>query len=648
MVHGWAGNNLEIDLSQGTIQRSEGDPGLNRDYLGGRGIGTKIAWDRISPEIAPLSPENLLIFGSGVLTGTTAPGANRTSLVTRSLQTNLLTYSTMGGYWGAELKHAGYDTVVVGGKSSRPVYIWINDDQVEIRDATHLWGLDTVETQKRIRKELNNNRVRTLCIGPAGENLVTVASIEHSTGASFSRAGVGAVMGKKKLKAIVVYGTKDLNIAEPAKMVALSEKILRRSAKLRVYMDDRSHNSIQGFVGFAAYGNLGETRPWPTVGDVHKEYLRQYQTRRPSCCNCQVSCKSSMRLPAGGYAFLKCQSWCSFLLACKIQDFAFNARCYHLCELYGLDSVSTGNIIGFAIDIYEKGILTKADTGGIHLEYGNAELAFSLVEKITRREGFGDLLSKGVYEASRLIGKGAEEHAYTVKKMEILPWNLWMPYYAFCTAVNEKGDMTRMAAAIPQGYFHKPLEERKELIEEGFWPYPEEFQKYLWEDLDWSAADVERNVKMISYDWDKNALADCTGLCIFWTGLAPYLPIQVSDHADLVAYATGMDFEQEAAILLAQRVNLLFRVYNVLLGIRRKDDRIHEKWFKEPREEERYYRGEPNPPEMALGHEQLDKWIDEYYKLRGWNAEGIPTLKEIERLGLGFVTEALQRKIGQD
>ena len=157
---------------------------------------------------------------------------------------------------------------------------------------------------------------------------------------------------------------------------------------------------------------MGETIPWPDAGDVHEEFLKKFRTRRPSCYNCQLSCKSRMRLPDGEYAFLKCLSWFTFLLACKIQDFGFNAECYHLCERYGLDSISTANVIAFAIDLYEKGILTKKDTEGMHLEYGNADLAFSLIEKIARREGIGDILANGVYEAARMIGKGAEEHAY--------------------------------------------------------------------------------------------------------------------------------------------------------------------------------------------------------------------------------------------
>lgn len=644
MSYGWAGHEVEVDLSQGRIERREGDPRLNENYLGGRGIGTKLLWDRVPPEVTPFSAENALIFGTGALTGTPAPGASRTSLTTRSPRNNLETFGTMGGYWGPELKQAGFDSVIISGKAPAPTYLWIHNDKVELRDASHLWGKDTRETQKLIRQELKNDKVHVLSIGLAGENMVSMASIEHINGASFSRTGVGAIMGDKKLKAIAVYGTKDISIAKPSQLIELSEKIQKRSAKVRAFCDDWSHTRIKGLVGLGAYGNIGETRPWPDVGDVHEAYLKQSRTRRPSCFGCLLSCKSTMRLPDGGYAFLKCQSWFAFLLGCKIQDFSFNAQCYHMCEKYGLDSMSTGNIIAFAIDLYEKGILTKKDTDGVHLEYGNAELAFKLIEKIAKREGFGDVLSKGVYEAAHIIGRGAEEHAYHVKKMEVLPWNLWMPYYAFCTAINEKGDMTRMEAAIPQHYFHKPMQERKELIDEGFWPYPDNYQKYLWDELDWTGADWERNVKMISYDWDKNIIADCTGLCIFWTGFWPFAPIKVSDQAELVYYATGMEMNEEELMKIAKRVAMLLRAYNVILGVRRKDDKIHGKWFKEPREEERYYRGVPNAPEKALDHGIFDKWIDEYYRERGWGRDGIPTKEELDRLDLTYVRQELERR----
>ncbi|MBI2979675.1 MAG: aldehyde dehydrogenase, partial [Chloroflexi bacterium] len=230
MWYGWTGTELEIDLSRGSIQKNQGDRATYETYLGGQGLITKLFWDRVPPETEPFSPDNLLIFGAGPLVGTAAPGANRTNMVTRSPVTNYLSFSTMGGFWGPELKFAGYDTLILSGKSPSPVYIYINNDKVEIRDASHLWGKDVFETQRLIRAELKNNNIQILCIGPAGENRVYFASIEHGLGRSMSRAGVGAIMGDKKVKAIAVYGTRDINLARPGPFLELVKEFNRRCA----------------------------------------------------------------------------------------------------------------------------------------------------------------------------------------------------------------------------------------------------------------------------------------------------------------------------------------------------------------------------------------------------------------------------------
>ena len=238
MWFGYAGKILEIDLSLGKIHKSDSDLKSNEAYLGGRGTNTRIFWDRVSPEVAPFSPHNLLIFGAGVLTGTVAPGANRTAITTKSPVTSLLTYSNLGGFWGPELKYAGYDTLIISGKSPTPVYLWIDDDVVEIRDAAHLWGKDVRETGRILRAEHNRDRVQIICIGPAGEKKVSAATIEHSFGASASRAGIGAIMGDKNLKAIVLHGTRDIAISDPAKFENLCGQVLKRTDKLKAYFDD--------------------------------------------------------------------------------------------------------------------------------------------------------------------------------------------------------------------------------------------------------------------------------------------------------------------------------------------------------------------------------------------------------------------------
>jgi aldehyde:ferredoxin oxidoreductase len=634
MHYGWVGNKLEIDLSEGKVEKTEVDFQLNQSYLAGRGTNTKILWDRVQPETHPFSEDNLLIFGAGLLCGTPAPGANHTALTTRSPQTNLQTYSNLGGFWGPELKHAGYDTLVISGKSPQPTYLWINDGNVEIRNASHIWGKDTGEAQRIIRKELKKEKVQILCIGPAGENKVYAASIEHGSGVSASRAGVGAVMGDKKIKAIAVYGTKDVSVAKPSEFIELCDDILKKTGRIRAFFDNWSYESAQGMMDQMAFGNLGEEIPYPDSGKLHEDFLQRFRARKIACYNCNIRCKSAIHLPEVGYSFVKCQSWFTFMFACKIRDFAFNQKCYNLCERYGLDAISTANCIAFAINLYEKGILTKKDTDGMRLEWGNEDLAFSLIRKIAWREGVGSLLAKGVYEAARLIGKGAEEYAHHIKKLEIVPFGLYTPYRALRTAITDRADMTRAEAGVPQHGLKEPWEWKEEYIKSGFFPYPKELEKIFLEDFVGLAKDYEKIVPFTSYDVDKNTLADCSGLCIFWTGFWRYNPINLNDHIKLISYATGIGIDETEAMKVAKRIGTLIRAYNVILGIRRKDDKIPEKYFQKT----------PPPPYLQLDPDKFKQMIDEYYRLRGWNSEGIPRKETLEELGLDYVRLELERR----
>jgi aldehyde:ferredoxin oxidoreductase len=633
MVNGWVGGNLEIDLSKGKIEKTEGDVQLNQKYLAGRGTNTKIFWDRVQPEVHPFSEDNLLIFGAGLLSGTPAPGANHTTLTTRSPQTNLQTYSNLGGFWGPELKHAGYDTVVISGKSPQPTYLWINDGNVELRDASHIWGKDTIETQRIIQEELKE-KVQILCIGPAGENKVYAASIEHSSGVSASRAGVGAVMGDKKIKALAVYGTRDVSVAKPSEFIELCEHILKKTDRIRSFFDHWSYESAQVMMDHMTHGNLGEEIRYQDSGKLHADFLARFRTGMIACYNCNIRCKSAIQVPGVGYSFVKCQSWFTFMYACKIRDFAFNQKCYNLCERYGLDAISTANYIAFAINLYEKGILTKKETDGMHLEWGNEDLAYSLIRNIAWKKGIGNLLANGVYEAARLIGKGAEEYAHHIKKLEMVPFGLYTPYRALRTSITDRADMTRAEAGVPQHGLAATREWKENYIKSGFFSYPKELENKFLEDFVGLAEDYEKIVAFTSHDVDKNTLADCSGLCIFWTGFWRYNPINHSDHIKLISCATGIEIDETEAMRIAKRIGMLIRAYNVILGIRRKDDKIPEKYFREI----------PPAPYFKLDHDKFNQMIDEYYKLRGWNSEGIPTKKTLGELNLEFVRLELERR----
>ncbi len=634
MPYARAGSNLEVDLSQAQVEKRENDSRLNAAYLGGRGTGTKLFWDRVPPETAPFSPDNLLIFGVGLLTGTLAPGANRTALITKSPQTDLLTFSNLGGFWGAELKHAGYDGLIISGTSPTPVYLWINDDKVEIRDARHLWGKDVKETHRAIRHELDQDKVQTLCIGPAGENRVYAATIQHSFGCGASRAGVGAVMGDKNLKAIVAYGTRDLDIARPSEFHQVCERILQKTGRIKKYWDDWTHEAGTWLLD-GAYGYFDDPPPVPfeNPGQWLEEFVETFQTRRSTCYNCAIGCKSVIALPDGGYSFVKCQSWFNFLLACRIRDLTFSVKCYDLCESYGLDVISTANLVAFAIDLYTKGILTKADADGMHLEWENRDVAFSLIGKIARKEGIGDVLANGVYEAARAIGRGAQEHVCHLKKLEPIPYHISTPSSALRSSIADKPDMTRAESFVAAEGLEFSKEWKEEYVKSGFFSYPRHLEKVFLDDYVGLERDYEKVVPFTSYEADKNNLADCTGICIFWTGFWRYNPISVDDHVHLISCALGMDMDETEAMTIAKRTGALTRAYNVITGIRRKDDTIPERYFRPP---------VPSLP--PLDRKKFDRMISEYYKLRGWNDEGIPTAEELDRLGLDDVRRDLEQR----
>lgn len=635
MQYGRTGYTLEVDLSLGKIDKREDDTQLYEAYLGGRGTNTKLFWDKVPPETEPFSPDNPLIFGACLLTGTLAPGANRTFLTTMSPQTNLQTYSGLGGFWGAELKHAGYDNLIITGKSSKPVYLLVNDGRVEIRDAGHLWGKDVHETGKIIRGELNRDKVQIICIGPAGENRVMAATIEHGSSTSASRAGVGAVMGDKKLKAIVVYGTNDINIARPSEFMDSCNHILQKTGEIRAYFDRMSYETHEWFIDNWAWGNLGVHRPKKDSGKFHEDFVQRFRSRMRGCDNCPLSCKVNITLPGGDYCSLKCQTWFSFMFALKLRDIYFNAKCIYLCEKYGLDAVSTASNIAFAIDLYEKGILSITDTEGIELKWGNEALAFSLIEKIAKREGLGDVLANGIYEAARQIGKGAKKYAYHIKKLEMIGFQPYPPYRALRTAIADRLDMTRAESSAVLWAMENPPEWKKKYVKAGFFHYPEEFEKPFVEEYVGLPRDYEKIVPFTSRDVDTNALADSSGVCIFWTGFWLYPPISVYDQINLISHASGMDLDEAKAIKIAQRINALTRAYNVRKGIRRKDDiKIPQKFFQET----------PAPPDQKLDHSKFNKMISSYYKLRGWNYKGIPSKEELERLDLHDVRQDLENR----
>ncbi len=650
MLYGWADSDLEIDLSRGNIERVATDQKLYEALLGGKGKNIRTLWDRVPPEVDPFSPDNLLIIGAGVLVGTMVPSANRTTITYKSPVTETHSYSNIGGDFGAELKFAGYNTITITGKSPTPVYLWIDDDRVELRDASHLWGKHTRQTQRLIREELENDGVEVMCIGLAGENKVYTSTIEHGNGSSASRGGAGAVMGDKNLKAIAVHGTKDVNVADPARLAELCQPILNRTERVRSQIYDQfGYGRVQGYARGVDYGlNNGPAPPElqqkiDSIGTIAQEFMDTTTDKRVACYNCGQRCLRAYAQPDGEYSFIKCSSWVAALRATRIFDLDFALTFYHQCELYGLDTKSITAQITLAIKLYENSILTKKDTGGMHLKFEDEKSALWLIDKIAHREGIGDALADGVYRAAQRIGRGAEAFARHVKKLDQVqrregggesgPGSI-------TTAIADGGGGEKLIGSNSDTFWerteiHDP-QERAAYLESEYYHFPEDFKKYLLDEPERSGANnYEGTLLFISHNEETFALADATGLCYYWVGHHPSPPISSRPLiAELISAVTGVDIDEAEATKIARRIISLVRSYDVRAGIKREDDTMPERFFQK----------DPKTGKSRLERNQFNKWLDKWYELKGWNSQGIPTQDTLVEVGLDDVRQELEQR----
>ena len=652
MRYAETGFNLEIDLTRGNIERVQTDPKDTELYLGGLGTNAKILWDRVPPEVEPFSPENLLIFGAGLLCGTPATGCNRTIVTTISPQTKLMAFSMMGGFWAPELKYAGYDKVILRGKSPDLVYLWINNDKVEIRDASHLQGKGSNETAQLIRHELNEPKAQVVSIGLAGENRVYYASIEQGR-SSASRGGGGAVMGDKRVKAIVVRGTGDINIARPAEYFEQCNEVLE-------YIKWREDNPIPGVIPILSvlgspqemaihdekwhtenfsWGNARHRRREYWTEEIAKEWLDTLdsaRTRLISCYNCPMKCGATITLPGLPTYMMKCFSKLTYTMA-AMSNLKFGLTIAQRATEYGMDGYSTPQVMAFALELYENDILTDEDLPGLPSD--NEEKFYWLIDKIVHREGIGDVLANGTYWAAKEIGKGAEEYAHNnIKKHEQLPLKLGMlnPIYFLMYCTGEKINITQIEGQFPQTPFPK-REHREKFVKDWFQVPDDKFKQYFldWEPRGENSMPYYPTVPMVCdiVDWMEqmhyidDALGMCTGVSSFH--LKP--PYHIHNFPKFISAGAGIDMDEDKLTQATKRYRTLVRAINIRRGLRRKDEKPPETHWKK-----RF-------PELEA------ELLNSYYKLKGWNKEGIPMKESLVELGLDYVSEDfIQRKILTD
>lgn len=662
MRYAETGVNLEIDLTHGSIEKDQTDPELTKLYLGGQGTAAKILWDRVPPETDPFSPDNLLIFSSGLLDGTAVPGANRVSVNTFSPVTNLQAHSLMGSYFGPEMKFAGYDKIIIKGKSPHLVYLWINNDKVEIRDARHLAGKGTRETADLIRGELGQEKAQVAAIGLAGENKVFTASIDHSD-ASAARGGAGAVMGDKNLKAIAVRGTKDIFVAKPAELFAMSmearkaimarhpesEEVAKEHGRSPQYVHMAKHRQQLGdwmatdeddsfHHDNFAWGNARTRQPKYWNKELEERWRKlkfDNMPRQTGCFNCPKICHNVIKMPGGQPFSYKCYAKDTFHMA-SFQELDFSYEILPIAQEYGVDAYSTPQIIAFALELLQAGILTNSDFPGMPEDVRGR--FHYLLDKIVWREGIGDILANGVYAAARQIGKGAEKFDHnTTKRFEQIPIKLGKlnPTFFLMIATGEKMGITQIEGSFPQDPFPK-ADEREAFVKEWTAPPSERFKEYF---LKWEKKDQLTNLQASEIaEWNEmmHYLDDAIGTCAFLSSFRGQFGGKVAYHIhnepEIISCATGIPLDEQGLWEIGQRNRNLVRALNIRRGMRRKDERPPADHWQVGVD------GKPRNEEWE------QKLLSDYYAYRGWNEEGIPTAETLDKLKLDFVKKDFEKR----
>jgi aldehyde:ferredoxin oxidoreductase len=608
-MHGWSGKIIRVDLSGRKITREEVAPNVARDYLGGRGLGIYYLLKELDPLCDPLQPENLLIFSLGPLTGTKAPTAARAMVTTKSPLTGALTCSNTGGYFPTELKKSGLDLLIFQGRASEPVYLWINNDHAELREAAHIWGKTTHETDVVLRQE-TDARAKVASIGPAGENQVRFAAIMNDKNRAAGRAGVGAVMGSKNLKAIVVKGDGEVALWDPEGFKAANKKYRKKfkdsleggKSGLNLYGTAATITGIQ-MAGCLPTRNCqqGTFENWERIGG--QVLTRDFLVTPKACFSCPIGCgrvtkvdDSDFKGQGEGPEYETIYSMGSM---CGIDNLAALTKANYLCNELGMDTISMGATLACAMELSERGYLPEADTGK-PLKFGDAHALVELTRKTASREEFGEYLAEGSLRLARKYGH--PELAMVSKGLE----------FAGYDPRGEQG-MGLAYATSPIGASHM----RGDPAYIELLGVPMLIDPKTW-----------RDKPQIVKDWqDVFAVIDAAGLCVFFSVrnlCTPTKDIRPDGILDLVNTATGADYTLEELVRVGERIFNAERMFLLKAGFTGKDDKLPIRILEEPLPD--------GPAKGMVCH--LDEMLSAYYKLRQWGPDGIPLQDKIMELGL--------------
>lgn len=610
MIKGCTGFILRVDLSSKSFKKIGVEPSVYKLFIGGKGLGVKLLMDLTSPGIDALSPQNPLIFVSGPIEGIAFPAANRIGVVFKSPLTGFYGEAYAGGFIGVEVKKAGYDAIVVTGRSEQPVYLTVFDDSVEFKDASHLWGKTTFECEAVLKSDYKGSQV--LCIGPAGENLVRFACISHDSGRQLGRCGCGAVMGSKNLKAVVVKGSRTVEEANSKLLDEVKAEILGRI--------DKTHK------GLRKYGTLGMANLTNTVGalpsmywvdgavrwfeDIGPDVLAgKYIYKSSTCYMCPIACRKHSRANGVDTEGPEYETWFALGALCGVKDISVTIKANDVCDSLGLDTISTGNVVAFVMHLREKGMLQDLE---VNVSYSNPEGMIELIRMIAYRRGFGNILAEGVRRASEAIGGEAVYEAIHVKGLEPPAYDpRALKAVALAYAVSCRGAChLRHVAYRPSLVAQHPFNPEVKI-----------------DRLSYSGqAGMVRELE------DFYSVVDSLILCKFYA-LPVIGPVLWGELTKIYSAVTGLEVSVSHMVEAGERINNLVRLYNIREGLRVEDDSLPVRLFREPL---RYGASSGE----VVDEEQFIKMRSEYYGIRGW-VNGKPSVDTLKRLKLDNYIKSL-------
>jgi aldehyde:ferredoxin oxidoreductase len=605
-MKGVCGRLLQIDLTEGKTESLSIPDEMFEKYLGGRGLGARLLFDMLPLKTDPLSPENVLIFLTGPLTGTSAPGSSKFVVITKSPLTHAWCDSYSSGRLSVELKKVGYDGMVIRGKSNHPCYLRIEDSGVDIRGADSIWGKDSFETERILKESEENPRVGVTSIGPAGEKLCKFACINSDLYRQAGRGGVGAVMGSKNLKAIVIKGTGGVKPHDRKKMIELNKENARRSRESEVALARMKYGTpltlnITHTAGILPTKNFQFGTWEKALKTIDAEGVHGKVISHKACISCFTPCGLVTQVSQGKYHGAtvegpEYETLSMFGSNQLIDSLPAIIQANVLCDKLGLDTISTGNVIGFTMECFERALISPAQTEGLEIRFGDSESSLAAIEMIATRRGFGDILAEGVRRLAEVIGGGSERFAMHVKGMEFPGYE---PRGAFGSALSY--------AVSPRGACHRRA-----------WPPAKEILG------DYPPYTVEGKGEMVKESYDERCILHSLLVCDM---PASQIPIPLQGYSEYFQAATGESLSVEDFRTIAGRVETLIRMFHLREGFTREDDTLPHRTLFEPL---------PDGPAkgQCIGEENLNRMLDEYYESRGWDSSGVPTQETLKKYEL--------------